>query len=85
MEMKPQLGKLKDFSIRYHNPHGSVLISSSGPKGARSLSWEIEGDWELELLLPEEEEVSLKSLKSSEKGWKRYRGGKKEKLSLKYT
>ncbi|MEL7531908.1 MAG: family 78 glycoside hydrolase catalytic domain [Bacteroidota bacterium] len=85
MEMRPQLGELQDFSIRYYNPHGSILISSSGPLGNRQLSWEIAGDWELELVLNEQEKVALEKLKSSEKGWKRYRVGKKEKLNLRFT
>lgn len=85
LEMKPQLGELADFSIRYHTPEGSILISSNGVQGARQLSWEIEGEIELELVLAEAEEIALDKLKEKSTGWKRYRGGEKGVLQLKYT
>ncbi|MEM6345511.1 MAG: family 78 glycoside hydrolase catalytic domain [Bacteroidota bacterium] len=84
-EMKPQLASLQDFSIRYHHPHGSMLISSSGALGDRQLSWEIEGDWELELVLSEQEKVSLSPIKKAAKGWQRYRATKKGKINLRFT
>ncbi|MFK7926077.1 MAG: family 78 glycoside hydrolase catalytic domain [Bacteroidia bacterium] len=85
LEMKPQLGKLADFSIRYHTPKGSILVSSNGQQGERQLSWQIEGEIELELVLTEAEESPLDKLKEKSTGWKRYRGGKKGVLQLKFT
>jgi len=60
--IRPQPGDLDRLDLTLPSPQGAILFSSKGPKGNRLISISLPRGCEGELVLPEEEKVSLTPL-----------------------